>query len=57
MRPSTTIAFDYAAFVAALKTRITSARLTAARAVNSELVGLYSSADELPPPRGRAELV
>ena len=41
MRPSTTIAFDYAAFVADLKTRIASARLTAARAVNSELVGLY----------------
>ena len=41
LRPSTTIAFDYAAFVADLKTRIASARLTAARAVNSELVGLY----------------
>ena len=41
MRPSTTIAFDYPAFVADLKTRIASARLTAARAVNSELVGLY----------------
>ena len=41
MGPSTTIAFDYAAFVADLKTRITSARLTATRAVNSELVGLY----------------
>ena len=41
MRPSTTIAFDCAAFVADRKTRIASARLTAARAVNSELVGLY----------------
>lgn len=41
MRPSTNIAFDYPAFVADLKTRIASARLTAARAVNSELVGLY----------------
>lgn len=41
MRPSATIAFDYPAFVADLKSRITSARLTAARAVNSELVGLY----------------
>ena len=41
MRPSTTIAFDCAAFVADRKTRIPSARLTAARAVNSELVGLY----------------
>jgi predicted nuclease of restriction endonuclease-like (RecB) superfamily len=41
MRPSTSIAFDYAAFVTDLKTRIASARLTAARAVNSELVGLY----------------
>ena len=43
MRPSTpiAIAFDYAAFVADLKTRIASARLTAARAVSAELVGLY----------------
>ena len=41
MRPSTTIAFDYTAFVADIKVRITSARLNAARAVNSELVGLY----------------
>jgi predicted nuclease of restriction endonuclease-like (RecB) superfamily len=41
MRPSTSIAFDYAAFATDLKTRIASARLTAARAVNSELVGLY----------------
>lgn len=41
MRPSATITFDYPAFVADLKSRITSARLTAARAVNSELVGLY----------------
>jgi len=41
MRPSATIVFDYPAFVADLKSRITSARLTAARAVNSELVGLY----------------
>ncbi len=41
MRPSATIAFDYPAFVADLKSRITSARLAAARAVNFELVGLY----------------
>jgi predicted nuclease of restriction endonuclease-like (RecB) superfamily len=41
MRPSTTVVFDYPAFVADLKARITSARLAAARAVNSELVGLY----------------
>ena len=41
MRPSATIAFDYPAFVADLKSRIMSARLTAARAVNFELVGLY----------------
>jgi predicted nuclease of restriction endonuclease-like (RecB) superfamily len=41
MRPSKTIAFNYAAFVADLKSRIASARLTAARAVSSELVGLY----------------
>ena len=41
MQPGTTIAFDYATFVADLKTRIASARLTATRAVNSELVGLY----------------
>ncbi len=41
MRPSATIAFDYPAFVADLKSRITSARLTAARAVNFELVRLY----------------
>ncbi len=41
MRPSTPIAFDYSAFVADLKTRIASARLTAAHAVNSELAGLY----------------
>lgn len=41
MRPSATIAFDYPTFVADLKSRITSARLTAARTVNSELVGLY----------------
>jgi hypothetical protein len=34
-------AFDYAAFVADLKTRIASARLKAARTVNAELVGLY----------------
>ena len=40
-RPSHAVAFDYAAFVADLKSRIASARLTAARAVNSELVGLY----------------
>ena len=40
MRPST-IAFDYAAFVGDLKTRIASARLNAARAINSELVGVY----------------
>jgi predicted nuclease of restriction endonuclease-like (RecB) superfamily len=36
MRPETATAFDYAAFVADVKTRVTSAR-----AVNSELVGLY----------------
>lgn len=41
MRTKSTFAFDYAAFVADLKTRITSARLSAARTVNSELVGLY----------------
>lgn len=41
MRPNPSIAFDYAAFAADLKTRIASARLTAARAVNSELVALY----------------
>jgi len=41
MRTKSTLAFDYAAYVADLKTRITSARLSAARAVNSELVGLY----------------
>jgi hypothetical protein len=41
MRPSATIAFDYPAFVADLESRITSARLTAGRAVNAELVGLY----------------
>jgi DUF1016 N-terminal domain len=41
MREKSPLAFDYAAFVADLKTRITSARLSAARAVNSELVGLY----------------
>jgi predicted nuclease of restriction endonuclease-like (RecB) superfamily len=40
-RPSATIAFDYPAFVADLKSRITAARLTAVRAVNFELVGLY----------------
>ena len=44
MRPSTTIAFDYTAVVADLKTRIASARLSAARAVNPELVGLYQLA-------------
>jgi DUF1016 N-terminal domain len=37
----TPITFDYGAFVAELKTRIASARLCAARAVNSELVSLY----------------
>ena len=41
MRTKTTLAFDHAAVVADLKTRITSARLSAARAVNAELVGLY----------------
>ena len=41
MRQSTTIAFDYTAFVSDLKARIASARVTATRAVNSELVGLY----------------
>lgn len=34
-------AFKYAAFVADIKTRIAAARITAARAVNAELVGLY----------------
>ena len=42
MPPDTTLAFDYGASVADLKTRITSARPTAARAVNAELVGLHS---------------
>jgi predicted nuclease of restriction endonuclease-like (RecB) superfamily len=41
MRPITPIAFDYAVFVADLKTRVASARLAATRAVNSELMGLY----------------
>ncbi|MGN6827954.1 hypothetical protein [Paucibacter sp. M5-1] len=41
MRANTALAFDDGASVADLKSRITSARLTAARAVNSELVGLY----------------
>ncbi len=41
MRLSTTITFDYTAFVRGLTTRIASARLNAARTVNSELVGLY----------------
>src|SRR4051812_42395630 len=41
MRLNTPVAFDYATFVADLKTRIAAARLTAARAVNAELVGLY----------------
>lgn len=41
MRPSTTLDFDYATFVTNLKARISSARITAARAVNAELVGLY----------------
>ena len=41
MRSSSIAAFDYAALVADLKTRISSARLAAARTVNSELVGLY----------------
>ncbi len=40
-RPSHAVAFNYRAFVADLKKRIASARLTAAHAVNSELVGLY----------------
>ena len=40
-RPSHAVAFNYRAFVADLKKRIGSARLTAARVVNSELVGLY----------------
>jgi predicted nuclease of restriction endonuclease-like (RecB) superfamily len=39
--PKLPTAFDYPAFVAEVKTRIASARLSAARAVNSELVGLY----------------
>lgn len=34
-------AFDYPAFVAELKARVASARLSAARAVNQELIGLY----------------
>ena len=41
MRPIAPITFDYSDFVGDIKTRIASARLTAARAVNSELVGLY----------------
>jgi predicted nuclease of restriction endonuclease-like (RecB) superfamily len=41
MKPGTRIAFNYRAFLADLKTRIASARVNAARAVNSELVGLY----------------
>ncbi len=41
MRRSTAIAFNYSAFAAELKARIQAARLTAARAVNSELAGLY----------------
>jgi DUF1016 N-terminal domain len=35
------VTFNYGAFVADLKSRIASARLSAARAVNSELVDLY----------------
>ncbi len=45
MRSSTTIAFDYAAFVADLKTRIASAWINAVRSVNSELVGLHWDID------------
>jgi DUF1016 N-terminal domain len=40
-RAVTPITFDYGTFVANLKTRIATARLCAARAVNSELVSLY----------------
>jgi predicted nuclease of restriction endonuclease-like (RecB) superfamily len=40
-RAITPVTFDYGTFVADLKTRIATARLSAARAVNSELVGLY----------------
>jgi hypothetical protein len=40
-RPIALVTFDYGSFVAELKTRITSARLTASRAVSSELVSLY----------------
>lgn len=41
MRTKSNLAFDYAALVADLETRITSASLSAARAVNSELMGLH----------------
>jgi predicted nuclease of restriction endonuclease-like (RecB) superfamily len=41
MAASISVAFDYACFVADLKSRIASARLAASRAVNSELVGFY----------------
>jgi DUF1016 N-terminal domain len=40
-RAITPVTFDYGTFVADLKTRIATARLCAARAVNSELVSLY----------------
>lgn len=39
--PTLSTAFDYPAFVAEMKARIASARLSAARAVNRELVDLY----------------
>ena len=41
MPSSLTSPFDYAGFVDELKNRIDAARLSAARAVNRELVGLY----------------
>ena len=41
MRPGATLAFDYPVFIADLKSRMTSARLTTARAANAEVVGLY----------------
>jgi predicted nuclease of restriction endonuclease-like (RecB) superfamily len=40
-RAITPVTFDYGTFVADLKTRIATARLTASRAVSSELVSLY----------------
>lgn len=41
MKPSAAITPEYLSFVAALKSRISSARLAAARSVNRELVALY----------------